>query len=201
VHPLVALHDLAMLHLRVFHGEEGSGVWPDRLVRSLPVAAGPARIGAQQADRADDRGGLVEHVLGAAHDRLRHQQLVGESAHGSVLVLQREQVVLARGHDRVRAGSGEPAGVAADDVEQRAVGLDEAPEGRLEVGHLVRLGGDGDGVDARPPRSGDERGGPGADEPAGRADLRVLGLHERLVQARQRRHLAVERHHLNRQTL
>ncbi len=97
------------------------------------------------------------------------------------------------------SAAGEPAGVVGDGVEELAVGRNEALERRLEVARLVRLGRDRDGVDARPPRCGDEGARHRPDDAVRQPLLRVLRLRELAVDARQRRRLAVERDHAHRQ--
>jgi hypothetical protein len=192
-HPLVSLDPRASLDLHVLDREEGLGVRPDRLARRLAVAVGPARVCAEEPGRANHRRAVVEDVLGAGDDGLHGEQLGGEFQHRSLLVLEREEVVLSRGHHGIGVGAREAAGVVGDDIEERAVGLDEALERSPEPGDLVCARGDGGRVDARPPRRRDQRAGHRADDAEGhRLPLDVI-LHEGVVQRRQRRRLTVER--------
>ncbi len=137
---------------------------PDGLVRRLALAVRPARIGRHKRQRARDGGLFVEHVHRLRRHVVRVEQLGRQLEHRPVLALEREQVVLARGHDRAGVGLGERAGVVGHHPEQAAVSGVQLLEGGLEVGHLVGLARDRDRVDAGPARRRDQRAGDGADQ-------------------------------------
>ena len=96
---------------------------------------------------------------------------------------------------RVRVGPRGGAGVVADDFEERPIVLNEARQRGLEVAHFAGVFRDRDRVDTRTPLRGDKRGGYGAYQPIRHSFLRMLVLHELLVEAGQCRHPAIHRNH------
>src|SRR6266568_5594389 len=87
------------------------------------------------ASRARVGGLVVEHIDGARDGVVGIEELLGKLEHVPLLAAEPEHVVHPSLHERAGVGFGELAGIVGHDVEERAIGLEQARERRVEVPH------------------------------------------------------------------